>query len=275
MRSVLLTLLLLLSTHVLQARFLENVSLSGMYLQWGYNRDWYSKSTLHFKDGTNYDFTIHDAVAKDKPDFSAFRTNPLDITIPQNSARLGFYLDKEHTHAIEINFDHAKYVVRDSQVLHVDGELRGRQIDKDTMITTNFVHFEHTNGANFCLLNYVGQHSFTHNKRKNYANTSVVWKAGAGVVIPRSYVIVMERYLDNVYHVAGYIVGAEAGLRYYPFKHLFLEGNIKNGFANYRSVLGDAATSRIHHHFWYAEVIGLVGYDIGFRKQKSPRGPVQ
>lgn len=271
MRSVLFILLLLLSSQLLQAKLFKKLSLTGAYLQWGYNRDWFSKSDIHFKDGTNYDFTIYDAEAKDKPDFRAFRTNPLDFTIPQNSCRLGFYLNKEHTHAIELNFDHAKYVVKDSQLLRVEGELRGRQIDKDTMVTTRFLHFEHTNGANFLLLNYVGQHFFTRNNKKNYGNTSVIWKAGAGIVIPRSYVVVMNRYLDNVYHVAGYIVSAEAGLRVYPFRHLFLEATIKNGFANYLDVLGDAASSRINHRFFYGEVIGLVGIDIGFMKRKKVR----
>lgn len=272
MRSYLFTLLLLLSTQIAHAGFFKKLSLSGVYMQWGYNRDWFSNSDLHFKDGSNYDFTLHNVKAKDKPDFSAFKTNPLDITIPQNSCRLGVYLNKEHTHGIELNFDHAKYVVGDNQSVRITGEIRGREIDKDTVVARHFVHLEHTNGANFFQLNYVGQHSLTRNRKKKYSNTSVIYKAGAGILVPRSYVVVMSRYLDNNYHVAGYVISAEAGLRYYPFRHLFLEATIKNGFAKYLDVLGESSTSRIHHHFFYGEVIGLIGVDVGMRKPRKAKG---
>jgi len=49
------------------------------YLLWGYNRDWYAKSTIHFSnpDGDpnqanqfgGYDLKIHDAKAADRPWF--------------------------------------------------------------------------------------------------------------------------------------------------------------------------------------------------------------
>src|SRR5690606_30185256 len=89
---------------------LEKPVFSGMYFQWGYNRNWFTKSDIRLNDGENYDITIYDVVAKDKPDFSYYKDHPFDITIPQNSYRIGVYLNKKHTHAIEINYDHAKYV---------------------------------------------------------------------------------------------------------------------------------------------------------------------
>lgn len=36
------------------------------FISWGGNRESYTKSDIHFK-GDDYDFTIHDATAKDKP----------------------------------------------------------------------------------------------------------------------------------------------------------------------------------------------------------------
>lgn len=269
MRKLLLVTFTLLNHFNINAQIFKKPVLDGVYLQWGYNRDWYTKSDIHFSNGSKYDFTIHDAVAHDKPDFTAFRTNPIDITIPQNSYRIGFYLNKEHTHAIELNYDHAKYVVDDDQTLYISGQINGRVMDKDTLISRPFVHFEHTNGANFYHINYVGQHWLSTNKRKKYHNTSVIYKLGAGVVVPRSFVILMGKSLDNQFHVAGYIVSAEAGVRYYPFRNFFLEANVKNGFANYLNALGAETGSNINHHFFYAEVIGLIGYDIGFRGKKK------
>lgn len=234
---------------------------SGMYVQWGYNRDRFSKSDLHFSNGSKYDFTVHQAVAHDQPDFTGFRDAPIDITIPQNSYRIGAYLNPERTRAIEINFDHAKYVVTDPQRVHITGQIHGEPIDKDTTIANPFLHFEHTNGANFYHINYVSQHWFP--ELPGLPSRSYLWKIGAGVVVPRSDVTVMGKRLDNEFHVAGYIVGAELGSRIYPLKNLFLELNVKGGFANYLNVL-TVEGGRAYHHFWYGEIIGLAGYDLNF-----------
>lgn len=232
-----------------------------MYLQWGYNRDIYSRSDLHFSNGELYDFTIHKAKAVDQPDFRAFWETPLDITIPQNSYRIGVYLDPQHNSAIELNFDHAKYVVNDNQVLHVTGQVLGERIDQDTTIYRQFVHLEHTNGANFYHINYVHQRFLVEGEK--FGRLSYLLKGGAGVVVPRSDVTILGKRLDNCYHVAGYILSAEAGMRFYPFKNFFLELNAKGGFANYLNVL-TVEGGKAHHHFWYGELIGLIGYDLNF-----------
>jgi hypothetical protein len=232
-----------------------------MYLQWGYNRDWFTRSNLHFSNAGQYDFTLYKAKAKDKPDFSGFWDTPLDITIPQNSYRIGLYLNKAQTHAIEINFDHAKYVVEDYQTLHIEGTIHGERLNKDTLVTPWFVHLEHTNGANFYHLNYVGQQELYRNKKRKMA--SAVYKVGAGIVVPRSDVTIMGTRLDNKFTVAGYILSAEAGLRFYPFRNFFIEATGKGGFANYLNAL-TVAGGRVQHSFGYVEVVGLIGYDIHF-----------
>jgi hypothetical protein len=254
-----LTALLLICGACAQAQLFPKPVFSGMYLQWGYNRDIYTRSDLHFSNGDQYDFIIHQAKAVDAPDFRAFWETPTDITIPQNSFRIGAYMNKEHTWAIEINFDHAKYVVNDNQVLHVSGQIHGEPIDRDTTIYRQFVHFEHTNGANFYHVNYVRQKFLL--EGKEYGKLSYLLKGGAGIVVPRSDVTIMNNRLDNVYHVAGYIISAEAGMRYYPLRNFFLELNVKGGFANYLNVL-TVEGGKAHHHFWYGEMIGLFGYDL-------------
>lgn len=239
---------------------------SGAYFQWGYNRDKYTRSDLHFSNGDQYDFTIHNAYGKDQPDFSGFRDAPIDITIPQNSVRVGFWLNAEHSWAIELNYDHAKYVVEDFQTLRLSGQIHGRQIDKDTLISKSFLHLEHTNGANFWMINYVWQHPVWKNKKRVLA--TVLGKAGGGVVIPRSDVTLMLNKLDNKFHIAGYIAGLELGSRFYMTKNLFLEANVKGGFANYLSVL-TIEGGRARHNFFFGEVIGLLGYDVSFGKGKG------
>jgi hypothetical protein len=242
-----------------------------MYVQWGYNRDIFSNSDLHFSNGSRYNFTIHNAHAVDQPDFAGFWETPIDITIPQNSYRIGVYLNREQTWAIELNFDHAKYVVHDNQVLRVSGQINGEPIDKDTVIRRQFVHFEHTNGANFYHLNYVHQKYLL--EGKDYGKLSYLLKGGAGIVLPRSDITIMNNRLDNEYHVAGYIVSVEAGMRFYPLRNFFMELNAKGGFANYLNVLTIEGGSA-HHNFWYGELIALAGYDLNFGHRRLKPAPL-
>lgn len=267
MSRYLLIILVTLFSNSLSAQLFKKPHISGMYFQWGYNRDWYTKSDVHFKDGDKYDFTIYDMVARDQPDFGYFKQHPLDITIPQNSYRIGIYLNKEQTHAIEINYDHAKYVQIDNQTLRMKGQINGKQIDADTNLGQYFVHLEHTNGANFYHLNYVGQTEIWHNKKKDRKAATLIWKAGGGIVIPKSFVILMYQKLDNKFHVAGYIFSGEVGTRYYPGKNIFLEATVKGGYANYLNSLA-IGTGHISHSFGYFEVVGLVGYDLHFGRNK-------
>jgi hypothetical protein len=259
MRQALFFILLLFCVLPSFAQLAKKPVFSGMYLQWGYNRDKFSKSTIHFWDEGKYDFTLHNVTASDKPDFEGFRTNPIDITIPQNSLRIGVYLNKERTHAIELNFDHAKYVMDHDQRVRMTGNLGGEHMDRDTMLVPWFVSFEHTNGANFTMINYVGQKEILHSSKRRLA--TCIWKIGAGVVIPRSDVRFNYRRVDNRYHIAGYMAATEAGLRFYVLKNLFLEATAKAGYANFRNVL-TVGDGRASHSFYFGEVIGLLGYDI-------------
>lgn len=262
MRTYWLLLVLLVAPTLRLCAFpLPKPHFSGMYLQWGYNRECFSRSDLHFFNGSQYDFTIHNAEASDKPDFNAIWRSPVDFTIPQYSYRIGCYLNKERTWAFELNFDHAKYVVTDDQKLHITGRLPNEAIDRDTTVTRDFLHFEHTDGANFMQLNYVHQHYIIEGKK--FGRLSCLIKGGAGVVIPRTDVTFMGHELNNKFHVAGYILSTELGMRYYPLQNLFFELNVKGGFARYVNALAIEG-GNASHHFWYAETIALAGYGLNF-----------
>ncbi|MDB4107627.1 hypothetical protein N9595_04100 [Bacteroidia bacterium] len=73
--------------------------------------------------GENYDFTLRDVVAKDKPAEFDINTyfNPENVTILQYNFRIGYYFrDKYH---ISLGVDHMKYVVQPNQVVKIDGEI--------------------------------------------------------------------------------------------------------------------------------------------------------
>jgi hypothetical protein len=230
------------------------------YFAWGYNRDYFSRSSIHFKNNgdDNYDFTLHQVRATDKPNYSKILSK--DFSIPQYSYRIGYYFSKNKKRGIEINFDHAKYVMVPDQTARVSGQIRGVALDKDTLITDHFVHFEHTNGANFLMINYLyrfpvwasanGKHAF-----------GVVTKSGAGIVIPKTDVTLFDTRVDNVFHIAGYIVGEELAMRFDFCKHGFTELSAKGAFANYTNSLA-VGTGRANHYFFSGEFIFTVGFQL-------------
>lgn len=238
--------------------------IQGMYLQWGYNTEWYTKSNIHVNNvvnGVPHEFTLYKAKAHDRSDLDAIAKKPIEITVPQYSYRIGFYLNKAKTKAVEINFDHTKYIVNDNQTFRAKGRIGDTFFDKDTAFTANQFHLEHTNGGNFYHINYVRQYQLKSNNE--IPVFTALWKAGAGIVIPKTDVTLSSKRVDNRFIVAGYCISAEGGARWYFAKKWFLEATGKTGFVNYTNSLA-AGSGRINHYFGYFELIGLVGYDINF-----------
>ena len=241
------------------------------YMSWGYNRGWYSKSDLHFKNSSgeanpvtkvsddSYDFVVYDATARDRSGFKDILKT--DLTIPQYVYRVGYFFNDKYDLGVEINFDHTKYVVNDNQTLHVKGTIHGQYIDKDTLVDPiNFLHFEHTNGANFMMLNIMKRQKLFASKNTNYRLDAIV-KLGAGVVIPKTDVTLFGQRVDNRFHIAGYCAGLDLGFRFQTFKYLFLEYSAKGSFENYKNVLV-IGSGKANHHFWTFENILVLGLQI-------------
>lgn len=240
----------------------------GMYVQWGYNTEWYTNSSIHFKMVNGNDFILHNAKARDKPDLDAIIKVPGQISIPQYNYRFGFYLNNQHTKAIEINFDHIKYVVTDGQLVHVTGKIDGVNVSADSILNpATFLHFEHTDGGNLLHINYVQQKTLFTTYKKARPLINLIWKAGAGINIPRTDFTWRGDRLNNNFHVAGYNISAEAGARIYPSRKLFFEFTGKTGYVRYVNALTNTTQlkgNRASHGFGYIELIGTIGYDINF-----------
>ena len=62
-----------------------------MYIFWGWNRGHYSTSDITFK-GDDYNFTLHNVKADDKPKpFGIYYFKLDEITIPQTNFRIGYF----------------------------------------------------------------------------------------------------------------------------------------------------------------------------------------
>ncbi len=230
------------------------------YLTAGYNLDWYAKSTLHFKDHStnNYDFTLSGVKAVDRDGLKHLFNE--DITIPQYSFRIGYWLNNKRDIGFEINYDHAKYVMLRNQNLHLKGQIHDQEYDQDTVVRANFLTFEHSNGANFCLVNIIKRKNLLHSKNNKFW-LGAVFKYGFGFVYPRSDVTIFGVNRNDRYHVAGYITGVESGFRFDFLKYFFLETTLKGVYANYNNVLL-AGSGRAKHKVYGAEYIFLCGLQM-------------
>jgi hypothetical protein len=57
--------------------------------------------------------------------------------------------------------------------------------DTDTTLLSKFIRYEHTNGANYGMINIVRRFNFWHSKNEKH-RLSAVAKAGGGIVVPRT-----------------------------------------------------------------------------------------
>ncbi|MDO9001125.1 MAG: hypothetical protein Q7W45_15280 [Bacteroidota bacterium] len=247
---------------------------SQLYFSWGYTKAAYSKSSIHFTNSSgepyvtdgpikNYDFTIYDVTASDKPDFDKLK-DVVNITVPQFVFRIGYSFNSKW--GIELNFDHTKYVVNDFQTARVKGQINGYAVDGDSVLNPQtFVHFEHTDGANFWMLNAVRTWEF-YKPSKHFA-LSYVLKPGAGVVRPRTDVTLFGENLNNDWHIAGWIVGVESGLRMEFLRNGFFEIVGKGSYANYRKslVLG-SGNGNASHKFFTGQLTLTAGLRFDFKK---------
>jgi hypothetical protein len=214
------------------------------FIFWGGNRDVYAKSDIRFT-GKNYDFTIQDAVADDKPKgWHIDYINPARMTIPQTNLRIGYYVSDKYN--VSIGVDHMKYVVRQNQTFNVNGTINlpssevgsafnGTYNNTPTVMTDNFLKFEHTDGLNYVHAEIARVDDIS--KWFKLPNTDKVQinfteGLGFGFLYPRTDSSLLGKPRHDDYHVAGIGISAKAGLNFTFFKYFFLQTELKGGYIN-------------------------------------------
>jgi hypothetical protein len=203
-----------------------------LYFTWGYHRDAYTRSNIHFKDSRtdDYDFKFYHAKASDQPDMHNLFSTPLSV--PQYVLNIGYMSKKYKGWGIEFSWDHLKYVVNDNQVMHVKGNIREHYVDNDSLVTPSFVHFEHTNGNNYAMISLVRQINLLSSRNDNHS-LKALFKAGAGGMVPKTDSYIMGNHNDGPFQLSGFVIGVSANLRYVIYKYFYLETSVKGAFADY------------------------------------------
>jgi hypothetical protein len=221
------------------------------YIAIGTHDAYYTKSDIHLKTST-FDFILKNVKGTDDK-FLHATGGPI-----QYDYQVGYYF-KNKNFGIEYNFDHVKYFARHDQSVRTVGTVNGQKVDEVLPITTYVQNFEHTNGANYILLNFVKWKELT--KAKNSDRIlNLLLKAGTGIVLPRTNSTIMNNHRDDTYNIAGYLLALEGGLRYNLAKHFFAEATLKGAYANYKRIL--IANGHGDQHWFSGQMIFMLGYQL-------------
>jgi hypothetical protein len=244
------------------------VKKGSFYAYWGWNRSLYSSSDIHFK-GNNYDFTLTQITAKDRQSKFAFSTYFQTITIPQYNLRIGYFLNDKYD--ISFGADHMKYVMVGNQFSTITGNINtGSDFDgvyegNKIAINPSFLQFEHTDG-----LNYLNAEIRRNDKIISYKKLkiNVIEGIGAGVVVPRSNVTLLNYVRYDQFHLAGFGLGAVLGLNFQFWDRYFIQFEEKVGYIN----LPDIRTTmheedRASQDFTWLQANFSVGVNFNYKKK--------
>lgn len=227
-----------------------------VYASWGYNKEWYTHSTIHVsqpKLGNDYDFVhvkAHDHPGWDEGLFSKA------LSIPQYNYRLGFLLDEERGWGFEINFDHTKYIFADQNV-KLKGTLYGRPADTTIAFNeANGFYYYLNNGANFLLFNVTKKWHLL-KTRNEKVKVDFFGKFGVGPVIPHTQNSLFGQANHQGFQLGGWNTGAEGSLRATFFRNVYLEYSSKVDYARYSGL--NLYEGKAHQAFGTYEMILSLG----------------
>ncbi|MGN6645329.1 MAG: hypothetical protein ACTHJT_02265 [Cytophaga sp.] len=234
------------------------------YVTWGYQKDYYTRSDVHFKNDRddNYDFTLHNVKAHDQRDMNDFFSQPL--TVPQYVFYGGYFFNNKGDWGIEAGWDHLKYIVTEGQTAHMTGQIHGVQYDQDTIVNYNFWHYEHTNGNNYLTASLLKRFTFFKSE-KSHHKLSLIAKAGGGFLIPKTQSVIMGNERDGPFRLAGYVFTLGGAVRYDIYRYFFLEASMKGAYAHYThdKIYGEGIANQ---HFFSQQFILSAGFNIPLSK---------
>ncbi len=236
------------------------------YCYWGWNRSWYTKSTISFIGG-NYDFTLKRVVANDRQTPFDFKTyfNPVTLTIPQYNVRLGYFIKDKYS--VSIGTDHMKYVVKANQVVKISGHIKGSgtkydgsYADNDIAITEDFLKLEHTDGLNYANIDYRRHDQIsTYKKIKFNLNEGV----GLGIMLPRTDATLLSKVRHDAFHLAGWGVSGVVAANIEFWRVFFIQSELKAGYINMpdiRTTSSDA--DKASQQFFFTQFNVLFGVHL-------------
>lgn len=270
----LIGLIAFISSSFAQQGWNQEYSRKGQFFgHWGYNVSSYSNSDISF-EGQDYNFTLYNVAAADRPTAFDWDTyfNPGTISIPQWNLRFGYFITNHWS--LSIGTDHMKYVMPQNQSVAIEGYIdiqngnhNGVYNRQQKELTTDFLKFEHTDGLNYASIEAEYHGNIYQFNEKHSLDYYI--GPGAGILIPRSNVTLMEYPRYDEFHLAGYGLSAKVGVQAILWKHLTFNAEWKNGYISMQDILTTGAnpTDRAKQSFYFTEFTGTIGFILDFTKK--------
>ena len=252
---LLATLCVLALAPVSQAQKNKSNRKKEFYFSWGYNREWYTNSTVKVSQpslGNDYSFV--GIKGHDRPGWDEGIFNKA-ISIPQYNYRIGLFLNKEKGLAVEINFDHTKFIFAD-QAARIKGQRDGKPVDEIINFAAPEFNYYLNNGANFLLFNIVKRWHWYATKNENI-KIDFLGKAGIGPVIPHVENTLFGKANNPGFQLGGWNVGIEAAVRTTFFNYGFIEYSNKLDYARYSNL--EVYQGKAKHAFGTYEMVLSAG----------------
>lgn len=232
------------SQEAKKKKYLGIVGNGSFYFSWGYNTEWYTRSTLHVNQPSlQNEYEMQSVKAHDHRgwDEGLFQKA---LTIPQYNYRLGYFFNEKQDFAFEINFDHTKYIITDGQDVRVKGKMNNSPIDATIKFDNNngFSYFLN-NGANFLLFNLVKRFEL-YNAPSRLLRVDLLTKAGIGPVIPHVENTLFGQANKPGFQLGGWNTGIETALRLSFLKYGYIEFAQKVDYARYSNLKVYEGTAR-------------------------------
>lgn len=263
---------LLLSTISLKAQT-EPFQKGDVLAFFGWNRAWYSNSDIHFS-GQDYDFTLENVVAHDRPTpISKFNEyiDPTKITIPQVNYNFTYFI--KDGIGITLGIDHMKYVMDQNQTVDFNGYIDNPvyqnyvQNGKVNLADGKFLKYEHTNGLNYINL---GVQKYKHLINKNKFDVFVGYGFGAGAFVPKTDATLMSKEESDHFHLAGFGADARTSINLVAWKHFVAKAEFKFVYVNLPSVrttVENVKVDKATQAFTASELVFGIGYTFKTKKK--------
>jgi hypothetical protein len=238
---------------------------SRMYFAWGYNKDYYSKSSIKISQpelGNNYE--LKNISGNDKVGWDKLFQRPL--TIPQYNYRFGFFLKKNPSIGFEFSFDHTKYQLTPGQNAHLIGTVNGQSVDTNIIIQDSVFFWKLNNGANFFCFNVMKRYYIAGTKNGKIKLFNI-FKAGIGPTVPHVENTLMGHKNKPHFQFGGWNAALEATYRLEVTNFLYIDLSNKVDYARYSGLRVYKGTAK--QSFYTYEVIATLGIMLPYRKSST------
>jgi hypothetical protein len=241
-------------------------------VSWGGNRDKFTNSDITFK-GDNYNFTVENATAHDKPKgWHLDYINPAKMTIPQTNFKMGYFFTDHYS--ISLGLDHMKYVMTQNQTANITGNIdypttnsssqfNGTYNNTPTVLTEDFLMFEHTDGLNYIYTEIARQDDISKLFKINDIDkfqVNINAGFGLGLLYPKTNTTLMGQERHDDFHLSGYGTSIKAGINLTFWKYFTIEGDLKGGYIDMPDIRTTQSSSdRASQDFFFFEKIIAFG----------------